>query len=196
MNWSFIDDQLRLAAKHGWVVFLHAHTPGTTVSESALEHVLSGADADGLETFTFRELTPGGAHRAGLALAFDDNAPDQWMTVRDLLAQHHAHVTFFVSRWQDLTSAQHAEIATLYADGHDIEPHTVTHPHGVTYVAEHGLDAYVNDEVLPSFEVLEAAGFPKPAAFAYPFGEHTPEMDAALLGYVDLLRTTPGECPW
>lgn len=196
VDWRFIDDQLKLAGERGWVLLLHAHTPGKTVSRDAIEHVLSLADADGLATFTFRELTPSSSHRAGLALAFDDNAPDQWMTVRDLLDEHHAHVTFFVSRWNELTAAQHAEIATLHADGHDIEPHTVTHPHGVAYVAEHGLEAYLEDEVLPSFTVLEDAGYPAPAAFAYPFGEHTPEMDAALLPYVHLLRTTPGECPW
>jgi hypothetical protein len=196
VHWGFIDDQLKYAHAHGTVAILHAHTPGVTVSTDALEHVLATADAEGLAYLTFRELDPTGPARAGLALAFDDNAPDQWMSVRELLQQHGAHVTFFVSRWQDMTPAQHEELGVLHDDGHDLEPHTVNHLDAVEYVAEHGLDAYVQDEVLPSFDVLVAAGYPTPSAFAYPFGDHDPEIDTALLELVAKVRTTPGQCPW
>src|SRR5207249_4999198 len=115
------------------------------------------------------DLAEGGTRRGGLALAFDDNAPDAWVTMRDALAAHGARVTFFVSRWSEMTAPQHAEIVELARDGHDIEPHTVNHLHGPDYVAQHGMDAYLNDEVLPSFQVLVDAGFPPPRAFAYPF---------------------------
>ncbi len=196
VNWKFIDDQLKLAHDRGWVLLLHAHTPGVTVSTDALEHVLSTADQDGLEYLTFRQLDPAGPPRAGLALSFDDNAPDQWMSMRDQLDKHKAHVTFFVSRWQDMTPAQHQEIGVLHGDGHDLEPHTVNHLHAVDYVQQHGLDAYINDEVLPSFDVLVAAGFPTASAFAYPFGEHDAALDERMLEIVAKVRTTPGECPW
>jgi peptidoglycan/xylan/chitin deacetylase (PgdA/CDA1 family) len=196
VNWGFIDGQLKLAHEHGWVMMLHAHTPGVTVSTDALEHALSTADQYQLASLTFRDFDPAGPKTAGLALAFDDNAPDQWMTVRDLLANHHAHATFFVSRWQDMTPAQHQELAILHEDGDDLEPHTVNHLHAIDYVKQHGLDAYIQDEVLPSFDVLTAAGFPPAAAFAYPFGEHDTEIDDAVLKYVARVRTTPGECPW
>jgi hypothetical protein len=195
VNWEFIDKQLALAHERGWVAILHAHTPGVTVSTDALMHVLDKADAEGLAYETFRELVPAG-HGAGLALAFDDNAPDQWMTVRALLQQHHAHVTFFVSRWPDMTPNGRTEIGLLHDDGHDIEPHTIDHPHALDYVKQYGLDAYMNDEVLPSFDVLTAAGYPSASAFAYPFGEHDAELDRRLLEVVDKVRTTPGECPW
>ncbi len=196
VNWTFIDSQLALAGERGWALLLHAHTPGVTVSTTALEHVLSTADAAGLEYVTFRELDPTGPPHAALALSFDDNAPDQWITMRDTLNKHNAHVTFFVSRWQDMTPAQHAEIGQLHQDGHDIEPHTVDHPHALDYVQQYGLQAYIDDEVLPSFDVLTAAGYPQPTAFAYPFGEHDDAIDAAVLQHVDKVRTTPGECPW
>ena len=195
VNWPFIDDQIRLAAKERWVLMLHAHTPTKTVSLDALDHALATADAAGLDYFTFRDFQPG-EPRGGLALAFDDNAPDQWMLARDTLDKHHAHVTFFVSRWTEMTPLGHQEIAMLAADGHDIEPHTVDHLHATAYVAANGIDAYIADEVLPSFTVLEAAGYPPAAAFAYPFGDHDPAIDAAVLEHVERVRVTPGTCPW
>lgn len=196
VNWPFIDKQLALAGERGWALLLHAHTPGVTISADALEHVLSTADANGLAYATFRELDENGPHAAALALSFDDNAPDQWTSIRDTLKAHGAHVTFFVSRWQDMTPAQHQEILVLHQDGHDIEPHTVDHPHALDYVRQYGLDAYLDDEVLPSFDVLTAAGLPAASAFAYPFGEHDGTLDTLVLQHVAKVRTTPGECPW
>jgi hypothetical protein len=196
VNWPFVEDQLKIAHDRGWVTILHAHIPGTTVSRGALERVLSLANLHELELLTFRDLVPTAPRHGGLALAFDDNSPDQWMTIRDLLAAHHAHVTFFISRWQDMTPIQHQELGILAEDGHDLEPHTVNHLHAPDYVAQHGLDAYIADEVLPSFQVLVDAGFPPASAFAYPFGDHTPAIDAAVLQHVAKVRTTPGQCPW
>jgi hypothetical protein len=196
VNWTFITDQLKLAHENGWVAILHAHTPGVTVSRDALELALATADLYGLEHLTFRDLDPTAPRRAGLALAFDDNAPDQWMTIRDLLDEHDAHVTFFISRFDQMTPLGHQELQILYGDGHDMEPHTVNHLHAPAYVAQYGIDAYIADEVLPSFKALTDAGFAPASAFAYPFGDHTPEIDDALLQYVSKVRTTPGQCPW
>jgi peptidoglycan/xylan/chitin deacetylase (PgdA/CDA1 family) len=195
VNWPFIESELRQAEREKWAVMLHAHEPGVTVSTEAIEHVLSYADTHHLSYVTFSELVPG-PERGALALAFDDNWPDQWMTLRNTLGAHHARVTFFITRWYEYTDAQRAEIKTLAADGHDIEPHTVHHLHANDYVAHAGLDAYMTDEVLPSFDVLTAAGYPTLTSFAYPFGEHSAEIDEAVLQHVDRVRTTPGSCPW
>src|SRR5262249_14275640 len=152
-----------------------------TVSTDAIERVLDDADADGLDYVTFSQLVPG-EPRGALALAFDDNAPDQWITVAPLLAKHHAHVTFFVTRWTELTDAQHDELHELSQDGHDLQPHPVHHLHATDYVQQHGLPAYLTDEVLPSIEVMADAGYP-PTSLAYPFGDHTAEIDEAVLHY-------------
>ena len=195
VNWKLVERQIAQAQTEGWVVMFHAHTPGVTVTRDALARVLQLADDHGLDYVTFDELVATGERRPGLALAFDDNAPDQWMTVRDLLSAHHARVTFFVSRWATMTAPEHDELAVLAGDGHALEPHTVHHLHAKDYVAQHGLDAYIADEVLPSIQVLTDAGY-QPASFAYPFGEHDPEIDAAVLEHIDRVRTTPGECPY
>jgi hypothetical protein len=187
------------ARDRGEVLELYGHIPGQTIGLDRVEAVLAGARDRGLRFVTYEELAA--ASRAGtppapvggLALGFDDNAVDAWMTMRDLLARYDAHVTFFVSRYTLITDAQRAEIAQLAADGHAIEAHTVHHLHGPAYVERYGLDAYLHDEVLPSIEVLRGAGYPV-GAFAYPFGERTAEIDDAILPHVQVLRSTAS--PW
>jgi hypothetical protein len=100
-----------------------------------------------------------------------------------------------VCRYETITDEERAGIDVLAADGHDIEPHTVHHLHGNEYVREYGLDQYMTDEVLPSMKVLADAGYPS-STFAYPWGEHTHDVDEAILATgIQRVRTTPGECP-
>ena len=193
--WALVDDQLEFAHSMSRVALFHAHVPGETISIAGIERILSHADANHLDYITYRELVPGGPARGGLALAFDDNSVEQWLGIRDLLAAHDAHVTFFITRYAAMTDEERAGIDVLASDGHDIQPHTVTHPHGIAYVKEYGLDAWVQNEALPSMDVLRNAGY-EPTAFAYPFGEHTAAMDQALVPYIDKLRVSPGGCPW
>src|SRR6185295_10547199 len=105
--------------------------------------VLDMAEIHHLAFLTFRELEPGAAPQAGLALAFDDSAIDGWFSLRDRLAAHRAHVTLFVTRWYSLDDSERAELRTLAEDGDDVEPHSVNHLHAREYVQDHGLDAYL-----------------------------------------------------
>jgi len=192
--WALVDDELGYAHTDSRVALFHAHVPGVTISIDGIKRILSHADANHLDYVTYRELVPGPA-RPGLALAFDDNSVAEWLSIRDLLAAHNAHVTFFVTRYANLTPEEKSGIDVLASDGHDIEAHSVTHPHAIAYVDEYGLDAYLNDEVLPSIQVLRDAGY-DPTAYAYPFGEHTAATDRAIIPYIDKLRVGPGQCPW
>ena len=184
-----IDD----AALEPGVALFHMHDPGTTVSRGAIEQLLMRAEDRGLDFVTYDELVAG-PPRAAIALAFDDSAVDDWYGMRDLLAAHGARVTFFVTRWYELEQRQIDELHELAALGHGVEPHTVNHLHAPAYVAEHGLEGYLADEVLPSIEANRAAGFP-PTSFAFPFGETTPEITAAVLEHIDRVRIGPGTCP-
>jgi hypothetical protein len=195
LAWDGLTDQMKQAAEQDRVLLVHAHTPGVTISREALDRLLSIADQNQLTYFTYRDLVPGPA-QAGIALAFDDNSPDEWLTVQDILAAHGARVTYFVSRWALLGDAAHQEIHQLADAGHDIEPHSVHHLHAESYVAGYGLQAYIIDEVLPSITALDDAGFESPTTYAYPFGDRSFEMDALILSYVAKVRTTPGKCPY
>ena len=192
-NWTAEESRLKEASKQAWVTFAHAHIPGTTVSRDALDQMFTLADQNHLDYIRFSDMDSD-PPQGGLAFAFDDNAIAEWLSVRDLLQAHHAKVTFFVSKWQDLTPDDLRGIATLAADGHDIEPHSVNHVHAVDYVSQHGVADYVQQEVVPSIEAVNNAGY-HATSYAYPFGEHDEAIDAAVLQVIGRVRTTPGECP-
>jgi peptidoglycan/xylan/chitin deacetylase (PgdA/CDA1 family) len=134
-------------------------------------------------------------------LSFDDTSVDAWVSTLPLLAQYHARVTFFVSRYRELSDAQHAELHQLAAAGHDVEAHSVQHLRAPVYVEERGLAAYLADEAQPSIDALVGEGFDV-TTYAYPFGDRTSELDRALLARVQLLRSVAftypidsGGCP-
>ena len=51
------------------------------------------------------------------------------------------------------------------------EAHGTTHANAIDYIAAHGLNGYLRDEIEPSTAALTADGF-APVAFAYPYGAH------------------------
>ena len=170
-------------------IHLYAHHPGVTVPIDKLQAVLDDAVALDLPFVTYRDLALGPAPGAAVVLSFDDQWVDAWYAVRPILADHGARVTFFVARFWELTDAQRAELHALAADGHDIEAHTVNHLRAPDYVADHGLDAWLDDDAVPSIDALTADGFAAPVAFAYPFGARTGETDRAMLHHVPVLRS-------
>jgi hypothetical protein len=179
---------LERARRDRAVLQLYAHEPGRTISAARVEAILAAAEARGLETVTYAQLADGVAGRAGLALSFDDDSIDAWHDLAEVFERHHAHVTFFVSKYHQATAAQRAKLHDLARRGHDVQAHSVDHPH-VAYATEHGVDGYVRDQLLPNLASLRADGF-APRVFAYPYGERTAALDRALLGHVALLRTT------
>jgi hypothetical protein len=173
------------------VVMLYGHVPGQTVSFDLLENLLANAQADGLAFFTFADLAAGGDPRPGLCLSFDDDSVDAWFGLGDLFAKYGAKASFFVTRYDGLTPTQKDELHALAAAGNSIEAHGKNHIHGIDYVTAHGIEAYLDDEVIPSIEVLRADGF-DPVAFAYPYGERTNEMDDAVTEHIQLVRGISG----
>ena len=195
--WEVIDEQMEVAELSKAVITLHAHVPGETISIDALDRIFEMAEQHHLAFVTYRDLAaPHPTPRAGLALAFDDSRIDSWFSVRDVLLAHHARVTFFVTRFGIATETDRAQLRTLFDDGHDVEPHSVKHLLAPPYVEAHGLTAYLDDEFQPSIDVLQAAGYPPPTVYAYPFGRDTAALDDAILKVVPRVRVSPGSCPY
>lgn len=174
------------------VVLFYGHDPPNLTRYDAIDGLLTRAEHDGLAILTFADLAAGGPPRAGLCLSFDDTEIDEWFALRDLLARHRAHVSFFVTEYAQFTAAQRAELHALYSDGNSIEAHRVHHLDAVTYIADHGLAAYLDAEVQPSIDILRADGF-SPVAYAHPFGSHTRELDDALAGRIRFTRSISGK---
>jgi peptidoglycan/xylan/chitin deacetylase (PgdA/CDA1 family) len=189
-----VDSGLDRARDRHETVELYAHHPGRTVPVDKIEHVLAGAAQRGLAFVTYSDFASGGGTGPALALSFDDTSVDAWVALRPLFQQYHARVTFFVSRFYELSDDQRAELQLLAGDGHAIEAHTVHHLHAPDYVDDNGLDAYLRDELDPSIDVLRNEGFAVDA-FAYPFGVRTDQIDQAIAKRVPVIRSVSFSWP-
>jgi peptidoglycan/xylan/chitin deacetylase (PgdA/CDA1 family) len=189
-----IADALARASADHTTVHFYTHNPGETVQLSTIEDVLATAWQRGLEFATYEQLSadvvPG-----SLALSFDDHSVASWTALRPLFDRYGARVTFFVSAYLDLTSGERAQLHQLSDDGHDIEYHSTNHLNAVDYVAAHGMNGYIADEILPALDAMRADGFPT-TIFAYPFGARSAATDAALARYFTRLRAIRSRCPW
>ena len=183
-----IDAALDRARDRGEVVELYSHKPGFTVPIDKIEHVLSGAHDRGLQFFTYADFAHDVPVTAGLAMSFDDTFAQQWLGLEPMFQQYGARITFFVSRYAVLNDDDHAALKQLSVDGHDIEAHSVRHMRAPDYVENYGIDAYLRDELDPSIEALRTDGY-EVAAFAYPFGARTGELDRAIGKRVPVIRS-------
>jgi hypothetical protein len=190
-SWWRLHDEIHTARASHLVVTVHGHVPGEVLQVATIRGLFDLAAREGLPVIRYDQIAT--ATEGGLALAIDDNAIDDWYALRPVLAEYDAHVTFFVSRWAEQAQPQLDELAQLAADGHELEPHTVNHLHPLAYVRDHGLDAWLADEVDPSIEIMRQAGL-EPAFFAYPFGERDSATDAALLERFDAIRSSGHYC--
>jgi len=177
---------LETARDNGVVLHTYGHAPKLDLDEYLPD--FDWAAQNGVPLVTFAELAAGRTG-AGWAFSVDDHDVDQWYAWRDKLRAHHAKLTFFVDHDDQLSSRERQELRELAADGHDIEAHSRTHVNAVDYVAAHGIDAYLRDEVRPNKDALAAAGY-SVVAFAYPYGAHTAAIDEAVLRDFTLVRTT------
>lgn len=177
------------ARDRGEAIHLYAHHLGVTVSYDKVEAVMQDANDLGLPFVTYRALATGPAPGPAVVLSFDDQWIDSWYAARAMFDAHGARATFFVARYWAFGDQGKQELHALADDGHDIEAHTINHLRAPDYVADHGLQAWLDADAVPSIDVLTADGFAPPVAFAYPFGARTSETDRAMLHHVPVLRS-------
>lgn len=188
-----IAQALQRAKLEGSTLHLFAHVPGGTVDPAALDRVLATAADLGVRLTTYDELStrevPG-----SLALSFDDSDLASWSSIRPMLENHHAHVTFFVAFFLGFTAAQREQLHQLAVDGNDIEYHSTAHLDAAKFTAEHGIAEYIATDIVPALDAMRAAGYPT-RTFAYPYGARTAATDDALRPYFDHLRAVGRKCP-
>lgn len=101
-------------------------------------------------------------------LSFDDHSISDWYTARGVLKFKKAKAVFYVDSWDDLDDEDIDRLLALRSDGHIIGCHSVTHADAIAYSQKHGIDKYIEDEVIPAMESMAAAGF-SPTHFAFPY---------------------------
>jgi peptidoglycan/xylan/chitin deacetylase (PgdA/CDA1 family) len=121
--------------------------------------------------------------KAAIAFTFDDCYIDEWYSYRSLFQKYNIHATFFITRPHLLDSSQIHKLKILASEGHEIACHGYQHKNVLEYQSED----YINQEVVPALQKMREIGF-EPAAFAYPFGASTAEMDSILLNYFKIVR--------
>jgi hypothetical protein len=181
------------ARRSGTIVQLYGHSPDGTVPVARIEALLAAAAERGMDFVTYRDMVERTAAGRSLALSFDDDFVDGWHALRPLFDRYGARATFFVSRFQRLGPEQRAKLHELADDGHAIEYHGTDHQPAERYVAEHGIAAYLADEIEPGLDAMRDDGF-APVAFAYPHGERTAETDVALLERFPIVRGIMSRC--
>ena len=169
------------------VLVLYGHTQINGVSNETLDAVFARAREDGVDILTFADLAAGGPPRPGIAVTFDDMEIDEWYGMRDLFAKYDARATFFVAKYPEWTEDGRQKLHTLFDEGHSIEAHGLHHVNICAYTAEHGLDAYITDEVLPSVDLLRDDGF-APVSYAFPGGAMGHEIVEDLAPMIPITR--------
>ncbi|NEM98620.1 polysaccharide deacetylase family protein [Pontibacter burrus] len=125
--------------------------------------------------------------QAAFVISFDDQYVAEWYAQRALFAKYNVEATFFITNPDSLTSDEVEMLKALERDGHEIASHGAKHVNALNYTEEHGLEAYIQNEIIPSVKSLQKLGF-TPVTFAYPYGANSRTIDHELLKYFYLLR--------
>ncbi|MDD7937008.1 polysaccharide deacetylase family protein [Actinomycetospora lutea] len=123
-----------------------------------------------------RALPPAPDDRAGprVALTFDDGpSPQLTPYILDVLAAKRVRATFFLQG--DHSQAHPELVRRVQAEGHVVANHAWQHPWFPDLGAE---DA--EQEIRRTNELLTSITGQRPTLFRYPFGQSSPEGDAAL----------------
>lgn len=175
------------------ILHLYSHKPNGTIDESTIEQVVAGAADRNMTFVTYADLADGTATQ-GLALSFDDHDIVGWNQLLPMFDLYGARVTFFISHYTTISDHDRSMLRVLAEAGHAIEYHSTAHLNAETYSAENGVEAYIDDDILPGLAAMRAAGY-NPRVFAYPFGARTAATDEAVLQHFPLVRASHFNCP-
>ena len=127
--------------------------------------------------------------KGAVCFTFDDANFQQWIDALPLWEKYNAHASFFVSG--EITSEAMAAMKKLRVAGHTVGLHTLSHKDAPAYFAEHGGEAYIENEIMPQLEVCLQNDFPI-KHLAYPNNAHDEETDKLLSGYFHHFRAGAG----
>ena len=127
--------------------------------------------------------------QAGVVLTFDDDFVEQWSAVNTILKPYDWKATFFVTRFNQLSTVKIQKLKELKTDGHEIAAHGLNHINAVTFIAANGTNAYLNQEIYPMVTLMNNNDL-STTAFAYPYGARNLITDQLLLNEFQIIRGT------
>lgn len=125
--------------------------------------------------------------QAGVILSFDDAYVDEWFDADQALKKYDWKATFCVCRIDSIGAPQLGKLHTMQKEGHEIAGHGYHHYNAVKFVASNGIDDYMKQEINPMNASMKRLAF-KVTSFAYPYGERSKELDAAVAPAFKIVR--------
>ena len=135
----------------------------------------------------------GQLNQAGIALTFDDDRVDNWFKYLPYLDSANVKATFYVCKYNRLTSAQKNKLTIIQSHGHEIAFHSTNHYNMLDYVYKykHTTDELMLNEIECGLKMMNEDGF-YPTTFAYPYGAHNGLYDKMLMRYFKSVRALNG----
>ena len=124
-------------------------------------------------------------------LCFDDHSVAAWYSARGVLMDKRVKAVFYVDSFDELDEDDIHQLRLLRADGHVIGCHSMTHVDAVEYSQKHGVEAYIENEVIPAMESMTEAGF-APTHFAFPYSSFDEPLHEAVSKLFCHVRLRPG----
>lgn len=126
-------------------------------------------------------------YQAGVVISFDDAYVDEWFNADKVLKKYNWKATFCVCRIDSIGAPQIKKLLELQKEGHEIAGHGYHHYNAVKFVAAHGINEYVKQEIEPMMASMKRLSF-NVTSFAYPYGERSDAIDKALTTKYKVIR--------
>lgn len=127
------------------------------------------------------------ANRAGVILSFDDAYINEWHSTDQQLKKYGWKGTFFVCKINNFRHNQVKKLLELQREGHEIGGHGLQHLNAASFISNHTIDQYMQQEIDPMLKLMDFYGL-KISSFAYPYGGRTKALDSALLKKFQFIR--------
>lgn len=127
--------------------------------------------------------------QAGVVITFDDDYVDEWFVVNTILQPYDWKATFFVTKFNQLSTDKIQKLKDLKSNGHEIAAHGLNHVNAPTFIASNGSTAYLEQEIFPMVSLMNANGLTS-TSFAYPYGARNTISDPILLNEFQIIRGT------
>ncbi len=147
----------------------------------------------GLFTGCKKYVKEGYIPEPGIALTFDDDRIENWITYLPVLDSLGIKATFYISKYHGFTSAQKKKLLQIQNHGHEIAFHSASHCNFKEYIYKkgHSFEELIKYEVEDELKLMNRDGF-YPTAFAYPYGAHDQPLDLLLTERFKSVRALNG----
>jgi len=124
---------------------------------------------------TFKAHTGDKVSYPHVHLCFDDHAVGAWYSMRGALLTRKAKAVFYVDSFDHLEDDEIDMLQLLRADGHVIGCHGLNHLNALEYSQRYGIEAYIDEEIIPAMEAMASYGF-SPTHFAFPYSKFDDQL--------------------